>query len=199
MDRRRVAIGVLALAVVAGAIVLLSQPLPFEQAAQPQRLPEKVAMVRGTLTNAQGESTGVLPGRYAQNFEWVHPSGKVERLSDLRGRVVVLNWWGTWCEPCTEEMPALDRVAVSEADVVFLEVDLYETEDAVARFFDKYGLRHLVPVIDWNGVAARRYSLGAGIPQTFFLDAQGVIRHVELGGPMDEEMIRGGIARARGR
>lgn len=186
-----------AIAVIAGAVVALSRPLPFEQAEQ-RPLPKKIAHVRGVVENPPGETTGILPGRYAPNFDWVYPSGKVQRLSDLRGKVVVLNWWATWCEPCREEMPALERVARSEPEIVFLEVDLYEHEDDVAAFFEKFGLLHLLPVVDFNGVAARKYALSAGIPQTHFIDAKGVIRYVELGGPMSEETIRQGIARARG-
>lgn len=195
--RRRVIVALAAIAAIAGAVLVLSRPLPFEQADQ-RPLPKKVAMVRGVVENPQNEPTGILPGRYALNFEWVYPSGKVQRLSDLRGKVVVLNWWATWCEPCREEMPTLERVARSEPQVVFLEVDLYEHEDDVAKFFERFGLLHLLPVIDFNGVAARRYAGGAGIPQTYFLDVKGVIRFVELGGPMPEETIRQGIARARG-
>jgi len=93
-------------------------------------------------------------------------------------------------------MPALQRVAQTESKIVFLELDLQEDQDQVATFFDRLELRNLTPIIDPNGETARRFNL-VGVPNTFFIGADGLVKHVELGGPMDEATIRAGIARAR--
>jgi cytochrome c biogenesis protein CcmG/thiol:disulfide interchange protein DsbE len=108
---------------------------------------------------------------------------------------VVVNFWATWCQPCREELPALQRVAASEPDVVVLEVDLMEPSDKARSFLDSLGLDRLQPVLDSDGATTRRYGV-LGLPSTFFVDKQGVIRHLELN-QMTEERIRNGVRKAR--
>jgi thiol-disulfide isomerase/thioredoxin len=134
--------------------------------------------------------TGLAP-----DFEWNAPEGRTRRLSDLRGKVVVLNFWATWCEPCLREMPALDRVARS-SDAVFLAVDLMEDGAKVRSFFESLAIEHVEPLLDLDGAVTRRYAVLA-LPQTFFVDARGVIRHIEHGQTLDDEAVRRGIERAR--
>jgi len=131
----------------------------------------------------------------APDFEWNAPDGKTTKLSDLRGRIVVITFWATWCEPCRQEMPAMQRVAGS-AGVTFLAVDLLEDGARVRGFMDSLALDRLMPLLDTDGAVARRYSV-LELPQTFFLDAQGVIRHVEHGGVLDDAAVRKGIDKAR--
>lgn len=192
----RLVTGVLVTAIIAASVWVLSgATLPF-QPAPPQPVPTKVALVRTNLPDdSLGKSTG-REGAPAPNFEWQAPDGTRHTLAELRGQVVVVNWWATWCGPCRAEMPALQRVAQTESKIVFLELDLQEDQDQVATFFDRLELRNLTPIIDPNGETARRFNL-VGVPNTFFIGADGLVKHVELGGPMDEATIRAGIARAR--
>jgi thiol-disulfide isomerase/thioredoxin len=134
-------------------------------------------------------------GATAPDFEWTDLDGKTVRLSSYRGKVVVVNFWATWCLPCREEMPALQRVAASEPDVVVLEVDLMEPGDKARSFLDSLGLDRLQPVLDGDGATTRRYGV-LTLPSTFFVDKDGVIRHLELR-QMTEAMIRTGIQKAR--
>lgn len=195
----RLLTAIVVVVIIVGSIWALSgAQLPFIERAQPAPQPGKVAVIRANVPDEPAQATAPRLGALAPNFEWVEPGGAQKRLSDLRGRVVVLNWWATWCGPCRAEMPALERVAQSESNVVFLEADLQEDEPQVVNFFDRLELRHLVPLIDPNGETAKRYAL-ASLPMTFFIDPDGVIRHVEIGGPMDDDLIKKGIARARGR
>jgi cytochrome c biogenesis protein CcmG/thiol:disulfide interchange protein DsbE len=108
---------------------------------------------------------------------------------------VVVNFWATWCPPCREELPALQRVAASEPDVVVLEVDLMEPGDKARSFLESLGLDRLQPVLDSDGATTRRYGVLI-LPSTFFVDAGGVIRHLELRG-VTEDLIRAGIRKAR--
>lgn len=135
-------------------------------------------------------------GRPAPPFAWSVGGNAAGSLESLRGRVVVLNWWATWCPSCREEMPALDRIAATERDVVVLAVDLHQDEGMVEGYLGRLGLRHMLVVIDPDGSTARRYAFPA-LPSTYFVDAAGMVRHVALGGPMSEEQIRAGIAAAR--
>ncbi|MGH2498765.1 MAG: TlpA family protein disulfide reductase, partial [Candidatus Limnocylindria bacterium] len=187
-----VIIGAIALASLA-ALVWPELPLDREE-------PSAVGPTRVSVIARQIEEPGAAGriGQPAPDFEWTTPRGPTVRLSDLRGEVVVINFWATWCVPCREEMPALDRVARQERSVRFLALDLNEDGAKVRSFFDALALDHLEPVLDLNNQTARRYGVFS-LPTTYFIDAQGTIRHIELGGPMNEDTVRRGIGKARAR
>jgi thiol-disulfide isomerase/thioredoxin len=134
-------------------------------------------------------------GAVAPDFEWTGSDGQTLRLSSYRGKVVVVNFWATWCPPCREEMPALQRVAASEPDVVVLEVDLMEPGEKARSFLDSLGLDRLQPVLDSDGATTRRFGV-LSLPSTFFVDRSGIIRHLELSS-VSEDQIRTGIRKAR--
>lgn len=184
-------------ALIVGAIVLatlaalLWPSLPFDEARRVVVGPTKVGIIV-----AQVESGGA--GRInemAPDFEWVAPDGQRLRLSSLRGRPVVINFWATWCLPCRNEMPLLDAAAARDPVTAFLAVDLDEDGDAVRAFFDDMGLQHLEPLIDIGLTTARRYGL-ASVPSTFFVDRGGAIRHMHIG-EMDAEKLERGLERIR--
>ncbi len=131
----------------------------------------------------------------APDFEWNAPDGKTTTLSALRGKIVVITFWATWCEPCRQEMPAMQRVAGGGA-ATFLAVDLLEDGSKVRSFMDSLALDRLLPLLDTDGAVTRRYSV-LELPQTFFIDAQGVIRHIEHGAVLDDAAVRRGIDKAR--
>ena len=154
--------------------------------------PTEVGVIRRLIDDpsAAPRISGVAP-----DFEWNAPDGKTVKLSDLRGRVVVVTFWATWCEPCRTEMPAMQRVARS-SDAMFLAVDLMEDGAKVRSFMDSLALDRLVPLLDLDGAVTRRYSV-LELPQTFFIDARGVIRHIEHGAVLDDAAVERGIAKAR--
>lgn len=116
-------------------------------------------------------------------------------LSALRGQVVVINLWASWCPPCRAEMPAIERVYREYRDQG-LEVLAVNTtyqdriEDAQA-FIQEFGLTFPIP-LDRTGSVSNRYQL-RGLPSTFFVDRRGVIGSVVVGGPMSEALIRSKI------
>ena len=154
-------------------------------------------MTDAGVIRAQIEADGAAGriGAPAPDFEWTSLDGQTLRLSTYRGKVVVVNFWATWCPPCREEMPALQRVAASEPDVIVLEVDLMEPGDKARSFLDSLGLDRLQPVLDGDGATTRRFGV-LSLPSTFFVDKTGVIRHLELTA-MSEAQIRTGIQKAR--
>src|SRR5881296_4327611 len=87
-------------------------------------------------TYRQGEAS--VAGKTARNFP-LEIAGKPAHLTDLKGKVVVLNFWATWCPPCVEETPALNRFAAEYADkgVVVLGVSVDRDEKAYRKFLDK--------------------------------------------------------------
>jgi thiol-disulfide isomerase/thioredoxin len=161
----------------------------------PRGAPTEVGTIRAQIeeAGAAGRISALAP-----NFEWNAAGGKTERLSDLRGRVVVLNFWATWCLPCREELPALNRVATSEPSVAFIAVGGFsgDTSDRVASFFSQLSIDRLMPVIDSGLATSTRYGV-LSLPTTFFVDRSGVIRHLEIGAlPLTEDEIRRGITKA---
>lgn len=101
--------------------------------------------------------------------------GKMLSLADFRGRVVVLNYWATWCAPCVAEMPSLDRLQANlgprGVSVVAISVDRGGLRQ-VAPFFAVNALQHLAVYLDPQGASMR--TLGVrGLPTTIVIDGQG--------------------------
>lgn len=155
--------------------------------------PTGVGVVRRDIPSP--DAAGKI-GAKAPDFEWNAPDGKTRTLADLRGKTVIVNVWATWCVPCREEMPALERIASTDGGLVVLALDLQEDGERVRGFFDSLALAHLTPLLDTDGAVARRYAVFS-LPTTFFLDAQAVVRDVHVGGPMTADVINAGIAKAR--
>ncbi|MCS6839827.1 MAG: TlpA family protein disulfide reductase [Roseiflexus sp.] len=106
------------------------------------------------------------------------------RLADLRGKVVLVNFWGTWCEPCKEETPALQAAyqRLQSEGLVIVGVNLRRQEasdDAVRKFVQQYGVTYPI-VLDVNGEAARLFQISP-IPVSYFIDPEGTIRYVRIG------------------
>ncbi|HHY54920.1 MAG TPA: redoxin domain-containing protein [Chloroflexi bacterium] len=119
-------------------------------------------------------------GRPAPDFTLPTLDGGEFRLSDQRGKPVVLNFWATWCGPCQRELPAIERAAEHYRDaVVFVAVDQAETIQTVQRFAEQMGLTITVP-LDGEQLVGERYDV-MGLPTTYFIDADGVIRSVWMG------------------
>jgi thiol-disulfide isomerase/thioredoxin len=179
-------------AIIIGAIALASLAALLWPVLTKNTTPLEGGVIRAQI-EADGSAGRI--GAIAPDFEWAGPEGQTLRLSSYRGRVVVVNFWATWCPPCKQEMPILQRVAASEPDVIVLEVDLMEPGDRARNFLDSLGLDRLQPVFDNDGATTRRYGV-LSLPSTFFIDKDGVIRHLELT-QMNEQRMRTGISKAR--
>jgi thiol-disulfide isomerase/thioredoxin len=105
-------------------------------------------------------------------------------VGDWRGRVVVLNFWATWCIPCVAELPALDRLAGAEADFAVLAVSADRAgADVVSPFLKAHGIAHLTTLLDPHMEVGRAFGV-AGFPTTLVIDASGRLRG-RLEGPTD--------------
>lgn len=107
--------------------------------------------------------------------------GGTSNLAAERGKVVLVNFWATWCEPCKSEMPGLQQLADELRDRPFAlySVDLQEDGPQVEAFQRQYGLS-LYAVLDDNGDVTRAYGVRA-LPATFLIDQHGVLRQQRLG------------------
>lgn len=150
---------VLAIALVAGAIAYVgsgaigdgtSDGLPLKMHAQPKPVPG-LAVVDG--------------------------NGRTFQLQDLRGKFVLLNLWATWCPPCLQEMPSLDRLQAGlgskDFEVVALSVDTgADSMKKIQAFYTQTGIRHLKVYRDVDGAAIFQLK-AVGVPTTLLLDRQG--------------------------
>jgi peroxiredoxin len=136
------------------------------------------------------EST-VKVGQPVPDFVAQQVDGDKVRLSDLKGKAVVLNFWGSWCEPCRDEMPALNRAAKEFVDknVVILAINVGESEVPVKSFARQYQLDALPLLMDPSRAITRKYQIGE-TPSTFFVKADGTLYKHIVGGPMSYQTIR---------
>lgn len=119
-------------------------------------------------------------GDAAPNFSFTLPDGTTQQLSDMRGKPVVLNFWATWCLPCIEEMPELERAYTEGAgDLVVLAVNRNELPDAIARFAPKVDVSFPL-IANLDGAIADRYSV-TSLPTTYFIDRDGMISAAQIG------------------
>jgi thiol-disulfide isomerase/thioredoxin len=118
---------------------------------------------------------GVAPSRPLADLRFVDASGAPRTLRDFRGRVVLLNLWATWCTPCREEMPALDRLQAAlggpDFEVLALSLDRGGIP-AVKSFYDELKLKALRIYVDPDGDALGKLG-GLGIPLTVLIDREG--------------------------
>jgi len=104
-------------------------------------------------------------------------TGTVQTLSAYRGRIVVLNFWATWCGPCREELPRLDELAREYAskDVVFVAASLddAETQSRIAAFLEKKRISTIPIWIGASPATLKQFQLGEVVPATIILDQNG--------------------------
>ncbi len=115
--------------------------------------------------------------------------GQEVKLSDLRGKIVLLNFWATWCKPCKEEMPAMQASydKLSGQGLVVLAVNELEDTDKVIEHVRTHG--HTFPVVmDHDNVVANHYGV-VGLPASFLVDRQGIVREKIFGSLLTEERI----------
>jgi len=109
------------------------------------------------------------------DVRFVDGDGRRMSLADFRGRSVLLNVWATWCGPCREEMPTLDRLQArlgsADFEVVALSIDTGGLE-AVRDFYEELGLKSLRMYVDPSGMAAVNLNV-LGLPSTLVLDREG--------------------------
>lgn len=111
----------------------------------------------------------------APDFELKDPAGKRFRLGDLKGKVVFLNFWATWCLPCIEEMPSMEKLhqELEKDGLVIWAVNFREGPEPVREFFINHNLT-FTPVLDRDGKVAKLYQAW-GLPASVIIDKRGDI------------------------
>jgi peroxiredoxin len=127
-------------------------------------------------------------GYVAPNFELTDLNGNINRLSDFRGNVVLLNFWATWCGPCRKEMLTFQTQFEDSSGEGFsvLAVNNDEPEDLIRFYLDGLGLTF--PILLDPGAKVQELYRVQRYPASFFIDPDGVIRYIHLGLMTDKQL-----------
>jgi thiol-disulfide isomerase/thioredoxin len=142
------------------------------------------------------ENVGTSVGDVAPDFTGETLDGKLVTLSELRGKVVLLNVFASWCAPCLLETPHLVEAAGAYGDeLVIVGLNLQESDETVANYRDEFGVPYPL-VMDPEGEIIDIYT-PIGLPTSWFIDPQGTVSYVHTG-PMTIDQLDDAFAEAQG-
>lgn len=140
-----------------------------------------------------GDTAGLEPapiaGHPAPDFALPTLEGETVRLSDFKGKPVLLNFWATWCGPCRAEFPDFQKASVDNADtLVIIGINNTSTDqkDQVPAFVEEFGVTYPI-VLDETGETAKAYGI-LGLPTSIFIDRNGNINEI-FTGPINKAYI----------
>lgn len=129
-----------------------------------------------------------LVGGPAPAFKLKTVDGRILQLSDLKGRLVVLNFWATWCVPCIKEMPEFEKIHQTlHPEVQIIGINLAESKEKVDEYVKAHDLSFPILLDDFGNVSQEYEVLH--LPVTYFITADGIIRDKIFGGGITGKMI----------
>lgn len=132
--------------------------------------------------SAQSQVAGLTPmDEAAPEFDLMDTEGMRHQLSDYRGRVVIVNFWATWCPPCVAEMPSMQRAweQLEPEGILMLGINTGESKAAIERFDSKYPVDFPL-LIDPQSTATDEWPV-RGMPTTFVIDTEGNFAYRAVG------------------
>ena len=122
-------------------------------------------------------------GARAPDFTTQTLDGAPVRLSQLRGKPVVLKFWATWCAPCQDEMPLIQRASdiYRSQGLTVLAVDYQQTDTSAMKAFLRKVDAHFPAAYDPAGQIAGEYGVNVGLPVSIFIDRSGMVSYIQLG------------------
>ncbi len=137
-----------------------------------------LALLGWGLKKAQA---GPIDNGMAPDFSITGFDGRKVTLSELRGQVVIVNFWASWCLPCREEAAYLEQTwrKYEGKGVVFIGVDWVDTEKEALAYIDEFGITYINGP-DIGSRAAQAYNI-QGVPETFYVAKNGEIRGMHIG------------------
>ncbi len=151
-------------------------------------------IIGGGMSWGMGSRVPVI-GTPAEDFRLTDLEGKQQSLSQYRGKVVLVNFWATWCKPCTTEMPAMQATYEKLKDNGFVVLAINELEDdaKVREHITQHG--HTFPVLmDRDNKVANQFGV-FGLPVSVFIDEKGVVQEYVKGGLLTERLILDMVAK----
>ena len=144
------------------------------------------------LTLNPRELPSPLVGKAAPDFSLpqLHDPEKVISSSDLKGKVWLLNFWASWCGGCKDEHPVLIQLAQS-GEVPIYGMDYKDQRNEALAWLKEWGNPYSVVAVDEPGRVGINYGV-YGVPETYVIDKQGIIRYKQIG-PLREEILQGKI------
>ncbi|HLU10947.1 MAG TPA: TlpA disulfide reductase family protein [Oceanobacillus sp.] len=160
-------------AMMLGSMAQATQTIPTPRAVTPPPMPTAVALA----------DTPIL------DFELTTLDGQTVSLSDYAGRIVFLNFWATWCEPCKRELPAFESFVAEQPQdgAVVLAVNVEEDPEVVRNFLQEQGVSNLIVPMDTDAEVAESYGIFQ-LPATFVIDETGYVRYPKYGEVTREEL-----------
>jgi len=136
-----------------------------------------------------------LVGGPAPQFQLDNLDGTKTQISDYRGKVVLLNFWATWCKPCKQEMPEIQAAyeAFKDEGFVVLAINFGEKQKKAEKLVKEMGLTFPI-LLDKDLKVAERHNV-ISLPVTFFIDPNGVIKERVFGGTLTKDQIAAAIQR----
>jgi len=145
--------------------------------------------VNGAISRARQAANLALDGVAAPEMVAVDLDGKPHRLSDYRGRVVLLNIWATWCGPCREEMPALDQLYKERSEDGLVVLGFSVEDPELQRQFAEE-LQVSYPLLTTEGKIPETFGTTARYPSNFLIDRQGELRRAPSTDEPFENLVR---------
>jgi len=142
-----------------------------------------VAITLGKRQQGTVQPGDKIPDFTLPLFSGYEYEGRSEvKLSDLQGKVVVLNFWASWCKPCEQEAAELEqawKLYEPAGEVIFLGADYVDTEPEARIYLQKFGITYPTGP-DMATKISQMFRI-QGVPETFFIDSQGVLQYVKIG------------------
>ncbi len=163
-----ISIGILAIIIIVIAIIELGKP-------------------NQSTPRTNGQNVGISIGKTAPDFELENLEGEKVKLSDYKGKSVILNFWASWCPPCREEMPEFQRIYSENKDrLVVIGVNLQESKQNAEAFAKKHVITFPI-LLDPNAQVKEIYNVFTQ-PVTYFIDKDGKITDKKFGALTSEEI-----------
>ena len=145
-----------------------------------------------------GTGLGFVIGSAAPDFTLQDLSGNTVRLRDLKGKAVYINFWATWCPPCKEEIPELEKFYRKNKDkVVMLAINITFNDklNDIQKTLKENNITYPI-LLDYDESKGAAALFGiTGVPEHFFIDKNGVLKAKGIG-PMNLEMLQRNLAKA---
>ena len=157
---------------------------------------DRIATGSDSITGSEVISSepAPIPGHPAPDFALKNLDGEQVRLSDFKGKPVIVNFWATWCPPCRAEFPDFQKVSVEQGDRLAIIGVNHTTGDSpqfVPDFVAEFGITFPI-VLDETGETIKTYKV-IGLPTTVFIDSDGIVKEV-FTGPINKAFIESKLA-----